>query len=162
MLQLYPVYSLWNRCKTLTGSPDPTCANGTNKPCKDPQWYNLNFWQYQPNIAYSTPWPWYLQQNQQALYAGPSRPMQQQGRSQLQCQRTRPVQSSPQHRTSPTQKNWTSSTHPHHQERTYPQPEISEEDDKSSKKYPQCPEGVNNSQIQLDRYRTLTKRYIII
>ena len=33
MLQLHPVYSLWNRCKTLTGSPDPTCANGTNKPC---------------------------------------------------------------------------------------------------------------------------------
>ena len=32
-LQLYPVYLLWNRCKTLTGSPDPTCANGTNKPC---------------------------------------------------------------------------------------------------------------------------------
>ena len=24
MLQLYPVYSLWNRRKTLTGSPDPT------------------------------------------------------------------------------------------------------------------------------------------
>ena len=24
-LQLYPVYSLWNRRKTLTGSPDPTC-----------------------------------------------------------------------------------------------------------------------------------------
>ena len=33
MLKLYPVYSLWNRCKTLTGSLDPTCANGTNKPC---------------------------------------------------------------------------------------------------------------------------------
>ena len=24
MLQLYPVYLLWNRRKTLTGSPDPT------------------------------------------------------------------------------------------------------------------------------------------
>ena len=24
---------LWNRRKTLTGSPDPTRANGTNKPC---------------------------------------------------------------------------------------------------------------------------------
>ena len=33
MLQLYPVYLLWNRRKTLTGSPDPTRANGTNKPC---------------------------------------------------------------------------------------------------------------------------------
>ena len=33
MLQLYPVYLLWNRCKTLTGSLDPTRANGTNKPC---------------------------------------------------------------------------------------------------------------------------------
>ena len=33
MLQLHPVYSLWNRRKTLTGSPDPTRANGTNKPC---------------------------------------------------------------------------------------------------------------------------------
>ena len=33
MLQLCPVYLLWNRCKTLTGSPDPTRANGTNKPC---------------------------------------------------------------------------------------------------------------------------------
>ena len=34
MLQLYPVYLLWNRRKTLTGSPDPTCANGTNRPCR--------------------------------------------------------------------------------------------------------------------------------
>ena len=33
MLQLYPVYLLWNRCKTITESPDPTCANSTNKPC---------------------------------------------------------------------------------------------------------------------------------
>ena len=33
MLQLYPVYLLCNRRKTLTGSPDPTRANGTNKPC---------------------------------------------------------------------------------------------------------------------------------
>ena len=33
MLQLNPVYLLWNRRKTLTGSPDPTHANGTNKPC---------------------------------------------------------------------------------------------------------------------------------
>ena len=33
MLQLYPAYLLWNRHKNLTGSPDPTCANGTNKPC---------------------------------------------------------------------------------------------------------------------------------
>ena len=33
MLQLHPVYSLWNRHKTLTGSPDPMHANGTNKPC---------------------------------------------------------------------------------------------------------------------------------
>ena len=31
-LQLCPVYLLWNRRKTLTGSPDPTRANGTNKP----------------------------------------------------------------------------------------------------------------------------------
>ena len=31
-LQLYPVYLLCNRRKTLTGSPDPTRANGTNKP----------------------------------------------------------------------------------------------------------------------------------
>ena len=36
MLQLYPVYSLWSRRKTLTGSPDPTRANGTNKPCSFP------------------------------------------------------------------------------------------------------------------------------
>ena len=34
MLQLYPAYLLCNRRKTLTGSPDPTHANGTNKPCK--------------------------------------------------------------------------------------------------------------------------------
>ena len=34
MLQLYPVYLLWNRRKTLTGSPDATRANGTNEPCK--------------------------------------------------------------------------------------------------------------------------------
>ena len=33
MLQLYLVYSLWNKCKTLTGSLDPTHANRTNKPC---------------------------------------------------------------------------------------------------------------------------------
>ena len=33
MLQVHPVYSLCNRRKTLTGSPDPTRANGTNKPC---------------------------------------------------------------------------------------------------------------------------------
>ena len=33
MLQLYPVYLLCNRRKTLAGSPDPTRANGTNKPC---------------------------------------------------------------------------------------------------------------------------------
>ena len=33
MLQLNPVYLLWNRRRTLTGSPDPTRANGTNKPC---------------------------------------------------------------------------------------------------------------------------------
>ena len=33
MLQLYPVYLLCNRRKTLIGSPDPTRANGTNKPC---------------------------------------------------------------------------------------------------------------------------------
>ena len=32
MLQLHSVYSLYNRHKTLTGSSDPTCANGTNKP----------------------------------------------------------------------------------------------------------------------------------
>ena len=35
MLQLNPVYSLWNRRKTLTGSPDTTHAIGTNKPCMD-------------------------------------------------------------------------------------------------------------------------------
>ena len=33
MLQLYPVYLLWNRHKTLTGSLDPTHANATDKPC---------------------------------------------------------------------------------------------------------------------------------
>ena len=33
MLQLHPVYLLCNRRKTLTGSPDPTRANGTNEPC---------------------------------------------------------------------------------------------------------------------------------
>ena len=27
------MYLLWNRRKTLTGLPDPTRANGTNKPC---------------------------------------------------------------------------------------------------------------------------------
>ena len=32
-MQQYPVYLLWNRRKTLTGSPDPTRANGTNRPC---------------------------------------------------------------------------------------------------------------------------------
>ena len=29
MLRLYPVYLLWNRRKTLTGSPDPMRANST-------------------------------------------------------------------------------------------------------------------------------------
>ena len=33
MIQLYPEYLLWSRRKTLTGSPDPTRANGTNEPC---------------------------------------------------------------------------------------------------------------------------------
>ena len=33
MLQLYPVYLLWNRRRTLTGPPDPTLANGTNELC---------------------------------------------------------------------------------------------------------------------------------
>ena len=33
MLQVYPVYLLWNRCKTLTGSLDPMRTNGTNRPC---------------------------------------------------------------------------------------------------------------------------------
>ena len=33
-MQQYPEYLLWNRRKTLTGSPDPTRANGTNRPCK--------------------------------------------------------------------------------------------------------------------------------
>ena len=33
MLQVHPVYSLCNRRKTVTGSPDPTHAKGTNKPC---------------------------------------------------------------------------------------------------------------------------------
>ena len=33
MLKLYPTYLLWNRCKTLTESLDPTRANGTDKPC---------------------------------------------------------------------------------------------------------------------------------
>ena len=32
-MQQYPVYLLWNRRKTLTGSPDPTRANGANRPC---------------------------------------------------------------------------------------------------------------------------------
>ena len=32
-MQQYPVYLLWNRRKTLTGSPDPTRAYGTNRPC---------------------------------------------------------------------------------------------------------------------------------
>ena len=42
MLQLHPVYSLWNRCKTLTGSPDPMHTNGTNKLCRneDPELQN--------------------------------------------------------------------------------------------------------------------------
>ena len=33
MLQLYPAYLLCNRCKTLTGSPDPTYMQSANKPC---------------------------------------------------------------------------------------------------------------------------------
>ena len=33
MLQLDPAYSLCNRHKTLTGSPDPTYMQSTNKPC---------------------------------------------------------------------------------------------------------------------------------
>ena len=41
MLQLHPVYSLCNRHKTLTGSPDPTCANGTNKPCSNNDIMNI-------------------------------------------------------------------------------------------------------------------------
>ena len=32
-MQQYPEYLLWNRRKTLTGSPDPTRANGMNRPC---------------------------------------------------------------------------------------------------------------------------------
>ena len=36
-LQLYPVYLLCNRLKILTGSPDPTRANGSNKPCNGNQ-----------------------------------------------------------------------------------------------------------------------------
>ena len=32
-MQQYPEYLLWNRRKTLSGSPDPTHANGTNRPC---------------------------------------------------------------------------------------------------------------------------------
>ena len=36
MIQLYPEYLLLSRCKTLTGSPDPTRANGTNEPCNVP------------------------------------------------------------------------------------------------------------------------------
>ena len=40
MLQVYPVYLLWNRRKTLTGSQDPTHANGTNKPCNC-RWFCL-------------------------------------------------------------------------------------------------------------------------
>ena len=36
-MQQYPVYLLWNRCKTLTGSPDPTRAYGTNRPCSIPR-----------------------------------------------------------------------------------------------------------------------------
>ena len=34
MLQLYPVYLFCSRRKTLTGSLDPTHANGMNKPCR--------------------------------------------------------------------------------------------------------------------------------
>ena len=35
-LQLYPAYLLWNRRKTLTGSPDPTYMQPTNNPCNVP------------------------------------------------------------------------------------------------------------------------------
>ena len=38
MLQLYSVYLLWSRRKTLTGSMDPMHANGTNKPCTFDVW----------------------------------------------------------------------------------------------------------------------------
>ena len=35
MLQRISSVFVVYRCKTLTGSPDPTHANGTNKPCKE-------------------------------------------------------------------------------------------------------------------------------
>ena len=41
MLQLHPVYLLCDRRKTLTGSPDPMRANGTNKPCTAPTLFVL-------------------------------------------------------------------------------------------------------------------------
>ena len=49
---------------------------------------------------------------------------------------------------------------PHHQERIYSLPEISKEDDKSPKKYPQS-KGGNNSQIELNSYGKLTNGDII-
>ena len=32
--KVYPAYSLCDRCKTLTGSPDPMYMHPTNKPCR--------------------------------------------------------------------------------------------------------------------------------
>ena len=57
MLQVYPVYSLWNRRKTLTGSPDTMHTNSTNKPCNcssmDPIWGQQ--WRIQGALALAPP-----------------------------------------------------------------------------------------------------------
>ena len=50
MLQLYPAYLLCNRHKTLTGSPDPTRANGTNKPCIITS-HGLNLISHKPDLT---------------------------------------------------------------------------------------------------------------
>ena len=82
----------------------------------DPRWCNPNFWEYQPGIADNNSW--------QLWYQGESTPIQQQGRM-------RPVQPPGKEQVQPR----TTESVPlsYCQERIYPLPEISKEDDKSPK-----------------------------
>ena len=114
----------------------------------DPRSCDPNFWEYQPRIADNNSW--------QLWYQGQSTPIQQQGRTQVQCQRMRPVQPRTTESIPP---------HPPPPGEDIPLPEISEEGDKNPKKYPQSPEGAgeggNNSQIELNSYGKLRNGDII-
>ena len=50
-----------NKRKTLTGSPDPTHANGTDKPCTNrcfpsPEWKSYSLGHYSGVVLHSFPW----------------------------------------------------------------------------------------------------------